>query len=238
MKEPSWMSLKFSAAQCEFQPLCTAAKHDIVFARLGASNNAFEVNPVLNATRHTWRMTHFCDNLKNKNLDFQWLLAHNFPLLDVKWHFQGCQKSFVESFNSEHFLNVSLDAKLFHYCSVQEFWLDHTKTKENKWRHKFVQLLKEAIYPADGGSSFALIVSTRGVMDWKSLLIHQQLWLLQPRFFFFFCLPQRLTQLEQQTSCTTPWQRLTNISAQTLVSAGHSTDICVQAVCLAFSGMN
>lgn len=43
---PRWTSLKFSAAQFEFQPLCTAAKHDIVLARLGASNNASEVSPV------------------------------------------------------------------------------------------------------------------------------------------------------------------------------------------------
>lgn len=45
VKELSWISLKFSATQCESQPLCTAAKHDIVLARLGASNNASEVNP-------------------------------------------------------------------------------------------------------------------------------------------------------------------------------------------------
>lgn len=45
VKGLSWTSLKFSAAQCEFQPLRTAAKHDIVLARLGASNNASEVNP-------------------------------------------------------------------------------------------------------------------------------------------------------------------------------------------------
>lgn len=45
VKELSWMSLKFSATQCESQPLCTAAKHDIVLARLGASNNASEVSP-------------------------------------------------------------------------------------------------------------------------------------------------------------------------------------------------
>lgn len=46
VKELSWMSHKFSAVQCEFQPLCTAAKHDIVLTRLGASNKASEVNPV------------------------------------------------------------------------------------------------------------------------------------------------------------------------------------------------
>lgn len=45
VKELSWMSLKFSATQCESQPLCTAAKHDIVLARLGASNKASEVSP-------------------------------------------------------------------------------------------------------------------------------------------------------------------------------------------------
>lgn len=56
VKELSWMSLKFSATQCESQPLCTAAKHDIVLARLGASNNASEVN--LNATRYTRRIRH------------------------------------------------------------------------------------------------------------------------------------------------------------------------------------
>lgn len=53
MKELRLTTLKFSAAQCEFQPLCTAAKHDIVLARLGASNNALEVNPALNATHDT-----------------------------------------------------------------------------------------------------------------------------------------------------------------------------------------
>lgn len=46
VKELRWMPHKFSAAQCEFQPLCTAAKHDIVLTRLGASNNASEVNSV------------------------------------------------------------------------------------------------------------------------------------------------------------------------------------------------
>lgn len=47
--------------------------------------------------------------------------------------------------------------------------------------------------------------------------------------------PQTLVQLEQQTSRTTPGQRLPNITAQT---AGYSTDICAQAVCPASSGMN
>lgn len=58
---------------------------------------------------------------------------------------------------------------------------------------------------------------------------------LLPPASAFFQSPQTLVQLEQQTSRTTPGQRLTNITAQT---AGYSTDICAQAACPASSGMN
>lgn len=58
---------------------------------------------------------------------------------------------------------------------------------------------------------------------------------LLPPASAFFQSPQTLVQLEQQTSRTTPGQRLTNITAQT---AGYSTDICAQAMCPASSGMN
>lgn len=113
VKELSWTSLKFSAAQSEFQPLCTAAKHDIVLARLGASNNALEVNPVLKATRYTWRMTHYWDdNLKNEKFGLSVATRTPFPTV-------GCEMTLSKVseilcwviYSDDFFFKASLDSK-------------------------------------------------------------------------------------------------------------------------------